>query len=293
MRKPMARLRIPLFTGVVLVVSQVLGGDVPRSPAPEDSGIAVKVPGAGLPVGKWTVEFANGVTEACEIGKDGTASVAEPLRSSTGKAEIKDGSVVIVFQDDRIEKWTPVGKRFVVEHWPASVLFPYGTPVLGIGTVAGIKGLEMSLRLDRETYRFDEPITLELIIKNIGAEKIYLGMSATDMSSFDFVVNYVGGGMTQFGRMSLTNYGTKLLQELPASKNIAIWLKPGEQRSYRFALNRMVDMTLSGTYSVVLKRTVPAQPTQDAEGNKLTGTLLPNVLISNKLSVGISELPTR
>jgi hypothetical protein len=90
-----------------------------------------------LPVGRWSVEFANGVKEACEIRKDGTASVVEPLRSSAGKVEVKDGSVVLAFQDDRIERWTPVGARMVVEHWAASAQFPSGTPVFGIGEVAG------------------------------------------------------------------------------------------------------------------------------------------------------------
>ena len=82
--------------------------------------------------GKWHVEFTNGVKEVCQIRKDRTASVAEPLRTSNGKVEVKDGSVVIVYQDDRVERWTPVGKRMVVEHWYPSARFPSGTPVLGI-----------------------------------------------------------------------------------------------------------------------------------------------------------------
>ena len=82
--------------------------------------------------GKWNVEFTNGVKEVCQIRTDRTASVAEPLRNSNGKVEIKDGSVVIVYQDDRVERWTPVGKRMVVEHWYPGARFPSGTPVLGI-----------------------------------------------------------------------------------------------------------------------------------------------------------------
>jgi hypothetical protein len=82
--------------------------------------------------GKWNVEFSNGVKEVCQIRTDRAASVAEPLRTSSGKVEIKDGSVVIVYQDDRVERWTPVGKRMVVEHWHPGAPFPSGTPVLGI-----------------------------------------------------------------------------------------------------------------------------------------------------------------
>jgi len=72
----------------------------------------------------------------CEVRKDGTASVVEPLRTAGGKAARKGSSVVIVYDDDRVERWTPVGKRLVVEHWfPASQL-PTATPVLGIAEPA-------------------------------------------------------------------------------------------------------------------------------------------------------------
>ncbi len=86
--------------------------------------------------GKWKVEFTNGVKEVCQIRTGRMASVAEPLRTSNGKVEVKDGSVVIVYQDDRVERWTPVGKRMVVEHWHPGAPFPSGTPVLGIAEVA-------------------------------------------------------------------------------------------------------------------------------------------------------------
>jgi hypothetical protein len=82
--------------------------------------------------GEWNVEFTNGVKEVCQISKDRTASVAEPLRTADGKVEVHDGSVVIVYQDDRVEGWTPVGKRMVVGHWYPGARRPSGTPVLGI-----------------------------------------------------------------------------------------------------------------------------------------------------------------
>jgi hypothetical protein len=262
----MSRKLIRLIAAAVCAWPLSSGSAEPPAPPPDN-----------LPVGRWSVEFANGVKETCEVGKDGTASVVEPLRSSTGKAEVKDGSVVLVFQDDRIERWIPIGAKMVVEHWAAGAQFPSGTPVLGIGEAEGVKGLQMTLRLERQRYRADEPVALELVIKNAGNEEADLGMSASDMSSFDFVVCYVGGGMTQAGRMPLTKFGTKLLQELDAAKNIPIRLKAGEQRSYRFTLNRMVDLSLSGTYSVAVKRSVQGQPHE---------------LDSNALSVEIMEPST-
>jgi hypothetical protein len=98
--------------------------------------------------------------------------------------------------------------------------------------------------------------------------------------------------MTQAGRMPLTKYGAKLLKDFAAAKNIPILLKAGEQRPYRFPLSRMVDMTLSGTYSVTVHRYVPGQPRHDGEGQPPPpGPNKPDDLVSNQLSVEIRELP--
>jgi hypothetical protein len=91
-------------------------------------------PEASLPVGKWKVEFANGVTEVCVIQKDSTASVVQPVRISGGKAVVNGRSVLIVFENGRVQRWTPVSKRFVVEHWFPGSQFPTASAgVLGIG----------------------------------------------------------------------------------------------------------------------------------------------------------------
>jgi hypothetical protein len=87
---------------------------------------------ACLPIGMWSVKFANGVTEKCVICKEGTATVVEPRRTSGGKAAVDSSSAVITFDDDRVERWTRVGKQFVVQHWYPGSRFPNGTPVLGI-----------------------------------------------------------------------------------------------------------------------------------------------------------------
>jgi hypothetical protein len=113
-----------------LVVVKDSSRDVPRPPAPEARPNSLTE--AALPVGKWKVEFSNGVTEVCHIGKGGESTVEEPWRTANGMAEVKGGSVVIGFYDNRIERWTPVGKRYVVEHWFPAAQVPVTTPVLGI-----------------------------------------------------------------------------------------------------------------------------------------------------------------
>jgi len=92
-------------------------------------------------VGQWTVEFANGVVETCDLVKEGTANVVEPKRSCPGKVrDAMNGVVVLAFDDDRIERWTRIGHRMVVEHWASSDQFPGGTPVLGIAERASAGG---------------------------------------------------------------------------------------------------------------------------------------------------------
>lgn len=86
----------------------------------------------GLPVGRWTIEFTNGVVQMCETRADGTARVVEPLRTAGGRVAFHGSSLVIVFEDDRTERWSPAGKRFVVEHWFPGSQLPAVTPVLGI-----------------------------------------------------------------------------------------------------------------------------------------------------------------
>lgn len=78
---------------------------------------------ASLPPGKWRVQYANGVTEVCEFRNDGTGAVVEPVRIARSKATVSGGSVTMVFENGRVQRWRPVGKRFAVEHWfPGSQL---------------------------------------------------------------------------------------------------------------------------------------------------------------------------
>jgi hypothetical protein len=119
-----------LVVGAFLMFAQVSAG---KPPSPFPGPVPQTKPDASLPIGKWRVEFANGVTEVCDIQKDGTASVVEPVRMSGGKAVVNGSSVLIVFEGGRVQRWTPVGKRFVVEHWFPGSQFPATTAgVLGV-----------------------------------------------------------------------------------------------------------------------------------------------------------------
>ena len=117
----MTRTLMFLFAASLLFAQASRGGAFPP-PAPAPLELAPRAE-AELPVGTWTAEYANGVTEVCEVGKDGTAAAIEPVRIS-GKAAVSGGTVVMVFENGRVQRWTPVGKRFVVEHWFPGSQFP-------------------------------------------------------------------------------------------------------------------------------------------------------------------------
>jgi hypothetical protein len=129
----MVRAFTPLLVGAFLMFPQAFGGGTPPTPLPVPGPVPQTSPQASPPVGKWTVEYANEVTEVCDVQKGGEASVVEPVRISGGKAVVNGGSIVIVFENGRVQRWTPAGKRFVVEHWFPGSQFPTANPgVLGI-----------------------------------------------------------------------------------------------------------------------------------------------------------------
>jgi len=121
--------RLLPFALAGVAVGGVLAFDEPQAPVAGHQGVAAN---AALPIGRWKVEFANGVNETVSVGNGGESSVDEPRRRSMGKAEAKGASIVIVSFDDRIERWTPVGNRYVVEHWFPASRVPVTAPVVGI-----------------------------------------------------------------------------------------------------------------------------------------------------------------
>ena len=123
-------IRAILYVPVALVAAAtVLPSDPP--------GKSYQPPDASAIAGKWNVEFSNGVKQVCDFVGGGVCSVEEPQRRSVGKAETHGGATVITFADDRVERWTRVGDRFVVEHWYPGSRLPTVSPVLGIAETSG------------------------------------------------------------------------------------------------------------------------------------------------------------
>jgi hypothetical protein len=175
---------------------------------------------------------------------------------------------------------------------PAALLIATATAAWAGEPSPSAKGLRMSLHLERSRFLAGEAIPLEVVIRNESDAEVFLGMSAEDMGSFDFVVRYVGGGLTQAGRMPITKYGAWRLGPFDAAKNIPIRLKPGEERRYRVPIQRMVDMTLGGTYTIVAVRCVPGRFRHDTEGRLLPPDGVARVeVVSDERTVEVAEPP--
>jgi len=91
----------------------------------------LRTPDPDHPVGNWRIRFANGVIQTCQIANDGSAAAAEPLRQSPGKWKVVGRTVVITFDDDRIERWTKADGGWTVEHWCPTSAFGRDRPVVG------------------------------------------------------------------------------------------------------------------------------------------------------------------
>jgi hypothetical protein len=121
----MLRARLVLIAFATLTLALSAAGDPSAPPAMNPR------PDAKF-VGRWMVAFSNGVIESCEVRGDGSASESETLRSSEGKVSQQAGAIVITFADERVERWTAVDKRMVVEHWCPASACPAGERVMGI-----------------------------------------------------------------------------------------------------------------------------------------------------------------
>ena len=128
-----------VFVGAV-VAAGVFASEPPAAPnvpAPVDQP-AVKPQLAQAPAPRvrperWSVEFANAVTQVCEMREDGTASVVElALPKYSGKVIDKDGPVLVEYTGDRTQRFTPVGAQMVVEHWWPGAEKGTDRPILGI-----------------------------------------------------------------------------------------------------------------------------------------------------------------
>ncbi|MFT6864951.1 MAG: hypothetical protein ACJAVK_003523 [Akkermansiaceae bacterium] len=94
-------------------------------------GGAQDAPGVQIPIGTFEITFMNGVFETCEFAEDATVKVTQENRASVGRAEVKDGKIVVRYEDDRIEEWSLIDGAYFVNHWHPISSWPDQGSVMG------------------------------------------------------------------------------------------------------------------------------------------------------------------
>lgn len=123
-----------------------------------------------ISAGRWDVKFENGVVQWCSIEKDHTATVVETRRKSGGKSVVTNNSLVIIYDDDRIERWTAVGRKAVVEHWFPGSAYPQSTPVIGIAEASPSLESDESPRADPEGRELNGLVTTKTFAATLRQE---------------------------------------------------------------------------------------------------------------------------
>lgn len=121
--------------------------------------LTAEAAGAERLAGNWSVQFANGVYQWCVIRNDRTASVMETHRTAAGRAETVAGALVVRYDDDRVERWTAVDRRAVVEHWFPGSTYPQGKPVLGIAKAMPLGAVNGNEPADADGNRLRMAVT--------------------------------------------------------------------------------------------------------------------------------------
>jgi len=114
---------------------------------------------------------------------------------------------------------------------------------------AETKGCQFSAATDRPSYRFDEPIPLRLVLKNVGKEPVTIN-STNPLMMYRFDVRGPSGKP-----VPLTLEGKHQSNLVFSGELVTVSLDPGRSDVGGIAmLNRYYDMTLLGEYTVTAYR---------------------------------------
>lgn len=140
-------------------------------------------------------------------------------------------------------------------------------PLREWGQVSG--GFQLSAKLERECVGYCQPVTLNLIIRNVSEEALSLFERSPDR---DFVLEVTD----DLGKSApLTRYGEIVRGATTSRMNIRR-VDPKEECSYNILVNRVHDMTLPGIYSITAKYVKEMGPGHE-----------PVVIVSNTVEVKI------
>ncbi len=149
-----------------------------------------------------------------------------------------------------------------------------------------VDGLALSASTDKGTSVGGDGIVLKLALTNPTGSTQYLGVvgSASPLDLFDFRVTFA-----DTGQAPLTAFGKRRLKRNPnlPSASISVFsfrVSPGKTLRYQVVVNRLFDMTRSGTYRIVVR-----WHDLFAAGRDVTGVKHPVVLVSNPVVVRVED----
>jgi hypothetical protein len=136
------------------------------------------------------------------------------------------------------------------------------------------EGFQLSARLEKDEVGVCEPIVLELHIRNASAEVLLLDDILPEMD-YEMTIEDEQGNI-----MPLTSYGRRIMSNKEEMGSKVLKFKPWEEQRCSVLVNRIYDMTFSGTYAIAVKR----------GGIIKEGRVITAKVVSNTVSVKIVDL---
>ena len=120
-----------------------------------------------------------------------------------------------------------------------------------------VQGLRMSIQLQDHDEKNCGPVTLSIIVKNVG-KGVAMYTESSVYRDFDLTIKDTEGK-----EVPLTKYGEHIRDPRLRFNLRLVKLQPGEQEEHSLIANRAYDMTLPGKYTITATLKI-----HDAENNK-------------------------
>lgn len=154
----------------------------------------------------------------------------------------------------------------------ASLVLTAGVYAQEWGSVA--EGFQLSIQLERELVRLPEPVIVSVTLKNISKETLSV-LGSSSRQDYEIIVKD-----NQGVSIPLTKYGKILRDSAEEFQLVTLKVKSQEEIQVKLVINRICDITTSGTYFITVKRNV----------FRRNGKGMAEV-ISNTIKVKIPDLP--
>jgi hypothetical protein len=148
-------------------------------------------------------------------------------------------------------------------------------------------GGQVSLKATQSKFRFDQPIALQIVVKNVGDKRLYLVRTGL-LFMYRFDVRGPDGKPCP-----LTREGSQEAMGGANGLRDSIALDPGKSNVFKVEmLNRIYDMSLMGKYTVKAYRTV-ILPGKDERSVEMPSNKIEITVTEGESSVSTTEPATR